>query len=102
MYDCRETPTFWRNMLPHLHSDQITYRYRDDPCFNLGLKVKWEAGGKDVLLMISDFCREIDENCALLGYYEATSGSGIFCLFSACTTAIFVNLRSQLSEKVLY
>jgi len=26
------------------------------------------------LCMISGFCREADENCALLGYYSASSG----------------------------
>jgi hypothetical protein len=27
-------------------------------------------------LMISDFHREVDENCTLLGYYATSSGNG--------------------------
>jgi hypothetical protein len=61
-----------------------------------------EVGGNDVLRMTAGFRREVDENCTLLGYYGATSGSRIFCLFSAYTTAIFVNLRSWISELLLY
>jgi hypothetical protein len=69
--------------------DQIVYRYIDDPCFDTRVKAKWVAGGNDVLRMSAGFRREIDENCALLDYYGATSGSGIFYLLSAYTTAIF-------------
>jgi hypothetical protein len=68
---------------------------------DLWVKVKWEAGG-NVLRMTAGFRLEIVEYCIVLGFYGATSGSGIFCLFSAYTTAIFVNMRSQLSEQVLY
>ena len=75
--------------------------YIVDPGFKLRVKVKWVAGGNNLLSMNAGFRREINENCALLGYYGATSGSEIFCLFSAYTSAIFVNLRSQLSEQVL-
>ena len=30
---------------------------------------------KSLICMISDFRREVDENCALLGYYVACSGN---------------------------
>jgi hypothetical protein len=87
-------------MLLHLHSDQIVYKYIDDPCLYIRVKVKWEDGGKGTFRMTAGFRCEIDGKCALLGYYGATTGSGVFCLFSAYTTIIFVNVRSQLSEKV--
>jgi len=61
------------------------------PSYDIGLRTYQHPL---VSRMTAGFRREIDENCALLGLYGATTDSGILCLFSAYTTAIFVNLRS--------
>jgi len=58
VYECKETPTFWSDLLPRLHGDQIVYIV--DPGFNLRVKIKWEAGGNNLLRMTAGFRREID------------------------------------------
>jgi len=44
--------------------------------------------------VISGFCHEVDENCALLGYYAASSGIFTYDL-EQCTAPIFKGQESK-------
>jgi len=51
------------------------------------------------LCALSGFCHEVDENCAPLGYYAASSGNFLPSLFGFLTPKDGTNRLSQMSVR---
>ena len=62
---------------------EVPHEYVSDLCVNCG-----------VYCVISRFRREVDENCALLGYYAASSGNNVPTLrdnLSVTSSSVFLD-----------